>query len=205
LSGYLAWRPVTAVNLGFHEYDGKLINMSKASIDQELSLLKDFEQKLITTDTSALSEKNYYDYRILRNAQNYLWSDQSTGPQLTVSQPGLYSLNVTDSNLCVGHDSILIAQKQCIEGLFVPNAFTPNGDGRNDSFRAYLSGNINGFRFTIYNRWGSKVFETKTVGQGWDGTYNGTAAGTGTFIWYCRYQLDGQPEKIKKGTVMLLR
>ncbi len=136
---------------------------------------------------------------------NYLWSDQSSGPQLTVTQPGLYSLNVTDSNQCVGHDSILITQKQCIEGLFVPNAFTPNGDGRNDVFRAYLSGNITGFRFTIYNRWGSKVFETKTAGQGWDGTFNGTPAATGAFIWYCRYQLDGQPEKIKKGTVMLIR
>ncbi len=68
LSGYLAWRPMTAVNLGFHEYEGKLTNMSKGSIDQELTRLKDYEKKLNATDTSALSEKNYYDYRILRNA-----------------------------------------------------------------------------------------------------------------------------------------
>ena len=137
--------------------------------------------------------------------QNYLWSNHSTGPQLTVSQPGLYSLDVTDSNHCVGHDSVMITQKQCFEGLFVPNAFTPNGDGRNDVFRPFVSGNLIGFRFTIYNRWGAKVFETKTAGQGWDGTLNGIPAATGAFVWYCRYQLIGQPERIKKGTVMLIR
>ena len=140
-----------------------------------------------------------YPYR------NYLWNDHSISPQLTVSQAGWYSLDVTDSNYCVGHDSILISQKQCLEGLFVPNAFTPNGDGRNDVFKAFVSGNLAGFRFTIYDRWGAKVFDTKTAGQGWDGTFHGVPAATGAFVWYCRYQLVGQPEKIKKGTVMLIR
>lgn len=68
LTGWLAWRPETAVNLGFHEYDGKLTDMGKASIETELARLKDFEQKLSAIDSSALSVKMYYDYRILRNA-----------------------------------------------------------------------------------------------------------------------------------------
>ncbi len=68
LSGYLAWRPLLAVGLGFHEYDGKLTDMSKTSIDQELGRLKEYDQKLSAIDTAALSEKMYYDYQILRNA-----------------------------------------------------------------------------------------------------------------------------------------
>ncbi len=136
--------------------------------------------------------------------QNYLWSDQSTASTITVSQPGLYQLQVTDSNQCVGSDSLLLATKECLQGLFVPNAFTPNGDGLNDIFRPLLFGNITRYRFAVYNRWGEKVFETQTSGQGWDGKQNGVPLGNGAFVWYCQYQLDGQPETTKEGTVVLI-
>ncbi len=68
LLGYLSWRPQNSVSLGFHEYDGKLTDLRKGSIDKELSRLKDYEQKLESLDTSALSEKMFYDYRILKLA-----------------------------------------------------------------------------------------------------------------------------------------
>ena len=68
INGYLAWRPLYAVRLGFHEYDGKLDNYSKASIETELARLKSFDQKLSKFDTSSLSTKVYYDYRILQLA-----------------------------------------------------------------------------------------------------------------------------------------
>ena len=68
LNGYLAWRPQQAVSLGFHEYDGKVTDYSKASIDAELKRLKDYEQKLNAVDTTGLSPKMFYDYRILKLA-----------------------------------------------------------------------------------------------------------------------------------------
>ena len=68
LLGYLSWRPQNSVSLGFHEYDGKLTDLSKGSIDRELMRLKDYNQKLESLDTSALSEKMFYDYRILKLA-----------------------------------------------------------------------------------------------------------------------------------------
>jgi uncharacterized protein (DUF885 family) len=67
IKGYLAWRPQSAVNLGFHEYDGRLTDLSKQSIDTELTRLKDYLQKLQAIDSSALSERMYYDYRILKS------------------------------------------------------------------------------------------------------------------------------------------
>src|SRR5271155_3763878 len=66
LLGYLAWRPQGAVGLGFHEYDGKLNNISKGSIGKELNRLRDYEQRLEALDTSALSAKMFFDLRILK-------------------------------------------------------------------------------------------------------------------------------------------
>lgn len=71
LAGYLSWRPQQAVGLGFHEYDGKVTDYSKASLDGELKRLKDFEQKLNSVDTADLSPKMFYDYRILKSAIQY--------------------------------------------------------------------------------------------------------------------------------------
>ena len=68
LQGYLNGRPQVAVALGFHEYDGKIADLSKNSLDNELKRLKDFDQRLAALDTSALSEKMFYDYRILHAA-----------------------------------------------------------------------------------------------------------------------------------------
>jgi uncharacterized protein (DUF885 family) len=68
ISGWLAWRPQQAVQLGLHEYDGKMTDLEKASMDSELARLKDYDQKLSAIDTAALSERMFYDLRILRNA-----------------------------------------------------------------------------------------------------------------------------------------
>jgi uncharacterized protein (DUF885 family) len=71
VQGYLAWRPLSAVSLGFHEYDGKLSDYSKASIDAELKRLHEYEQKLAAIDTSVLSTRMFYDFRLLRLAIRY--------------------------------------------------------------------------------------------------------------------------------------
>jgi uncharacterized protein (DUF885 family) len=68
LTGYLAWRPQMAVGLGLHEYDGKVTDFSKASIDSELKRLKDFDQQLAAVDTAGLNSSAFYDYRILKMA-----------------------------------------------------------------------------------------------------------------------------------------
>ncbi len=66
LRGYLAWRPLEAVQLGFHEYDGKLKDYSRASIAAELARLKDFDRRLDGLRTAELSPRTFYDFRILR-------------------------------------------------------------------------------------------------------------------------------------------
>ncbi len=68
LKGYLAWRPQTGTYLGLHEYDGKITDYSKASIDAELARLKEYDKKLNEVDSSALNKKNYYDWLTLKLA-----------------------------------------------------------------------------------------------------------------------------------------
>jgi uncharacterized protein (DUF885 family) len=66
LAGYLAWRPGTAVPLGFHEYDGKVTDYSRASLQAEVERLKKFDLRLDAFDTAGLSPHAAYDFRILR-------------------------------------------------------------------------------------------------------------------------------------------
>jgi len=136
---------------------------------------------------------------------SYLWSTGSRQSGITVSQPGIYSLRVTDAFNCVGNDTIIINPKQCLEGIFVPNAFTPNKDGKNDIFRPLLFGVVSNMRFVIYNKWGQKVYETSKLYEGWDGKVSGQDAKTDVFVWTCEYQFEGQEKKFAKGTVILIR
>jgi gliding motility-associated-like protein len=92
----------------------------------------------------------------------------------------------------------------CMEGFYIPNAFTPGG-AANNVFRPLLFGNITGYQFAIYDRWGVLVFQSNQPGAGWDGSFHGSPATPGVFVWYCRYTLDGQPQQLQKGTVILIR
>lgn len=135
----------------------------------------------------------------------YLWNDGSTGNTLQITAPGDYWVKVTDQHGCVAYDSIRIHQQACPLGFHVPHAFTPNADGHNDLFKPIVYGNIKSLYFAVYGRWGEKIFETQIPNQGWDGTVHGAPAPAGVYVWYCRYQLEGQPAGSDKGTVVLVR
>ena len=134
-----------------------------------------------------------------------LWSTGSTATTIKVTQAGNYWLQVTDKNNCKARDTVVVIQKQCLEGLYVPSAFTPNGDGLNDVLRPLLFGTINFMKFQIFNRWGEIIFQTNTPGQGWDGNYKGQKQDPGVFVWMCNYQLDGKQIENSSGTFVLIR
>ena len=133
------------------------------------------------------------------------WSTGDSNPFIQVTKPGLYSLQGTDLYGCIGKDSILISQKQCPYGFFMPSGFSPNHDGKNDGCRPRLFGKIVKYHFAIYNRWGQRVFDTYDYASSWDGNINGRPANTGTYVWSCLYQLNTEPQQHAKGTVVLVR
>lgn len=88
--------------------------------------------------------------------------------------------------------------------VFVPNSFTPNGDGLNDVIKVYGAA-IRELRFAIFNQWGEKVFETHDLNAGWDGMYNGKPQPSGVYIYACQLVLTDGTAQTKKGTVNLIR
>ena len=141
----------------------------------------------------------------VRSYEKYLWSTNAASSTIAIARPGLYKLQVTDADGCVGKDSITIYEKQCLKGLYVPTAFTPNKDGHNDIMRAMLFGDIKAFEFTIFNRWGEIIFRTNDPSRGWDGTQTGRRVESNSFIWTCRYQLADEPVQFEKGTFVIVR
>lgn len=150
---------------------------------------------------------NYGNLQLNANGSftNYSWNTGSAANTLTVTAPGWYWLRVTDFNGCTGTDSVLVKEKECIKGFYIPVAFTPNNDGLNDFYYPIIGGRINRYHFTIYNRWGEIVFDSKVPGKGWDGKLNGISQNGDVFVWRCVYELEGAALKQEKGTMLLIR
>ena len=93
----------------------------------------------------------------------------------------------------------------CLDNdVFVPNTFTPNGDGKNDIL--YVRGlKVEEIYFAVYNRWGEMVFETTDKTKGWDGIYKSRPADVGVFGWYLKVKCINGIENFKKGNVTLVR
>jgi len=88
--------------------------------------------------------------------------------------------------------------------FFVPNSFTPNGDGLNDVFKAYGTGLLD-FELIISNRWGEHVFSTKNIDEGWDGTVNSEPAPPDVYVYLINYTDNMGRTKVKAGVVSLIR
>jgi gliding motility-associated-like protein len=146
--------------------------------------------------------------------QNYYWTSSavisdahSQNPTAIINQSAWIIVQTVDANNCSATDSILIQLAECDGSIFVPNAFTPNGDGRNDLYRVFARcAELNSLQ--IYNRWGEKVWETEDINQGWDGTYRGSAQPTEVYVYLISYRLLSDKSgvsKHKQGSITLIR
>jgi gliding motility-associated-like protein len=126
-------------------------------------------------------------------------------PSIKIYSPGLFILEVTDNDNCKGKDSTLVIQKLCNVGVYIPSAFSPNGDNLNDVFKARIFGTVESFELDIFDRWGTPIFKTNDPQKGWDGKIKGIDEATGVFVWQCFYRLKGQESTYKRGTVTLVR
>jgi gliding motility-associated-like protein len=146
---------------------------------------------------------------------NYLWSPPIGLDNVNIADPtGVYdgSIDSIRYRVLVGNeqncvDSAFIAVKifKTAPQIFVPTAFTPNGDGMNDVFKPIGVGIKNIEYFRVYNRWGQLVFSTSVNGEGWDGKIGGKLQGTNTFVWIVRGIDYLDKPFFKKGTVTLIR
>jgi gliding motility-associated-like protein len=113
---------------------------------------------------------------------------------------------VTTSEGCTGQDTItvFVSPELAKNGIEIPNAFTPNGDGRNDCFSARFLGHITNLKLSVYDRWGNRVFYSTNPSQCWEGSYKGKQLQSDVFV----YQLSATTmcgDVVKQGTVTLIR
>lgn len=141
----------------------------------------------------------------------YSWSP-STGlsdasianPVATLASDIIYTVTVSSDAGCATTDKIKIKAYKGPE-FYVPNAFTPNGDGKNDILRFTAAGMPEIFYFKVFNRYGQVVYSSKNINEGWDGTVNGKPQSTDTYVWMIEGK-DYTGKLIKRtGTVTLLR
>lgn len=132
---------------------------------------------------------------------NYQWQDGSTNDHYVVKRAGFYSVIV--SNGCyMAKKEIRIMDGIC--QIRFPNAFSPNGDGKNEIFRTITDLQLPGYHLVVFNRWGQKIFESADPYKGWDGNFNGSKQPVGVYVWNCSFINSGTVLN-KKGIVVLNR
>jgi gliding motility-associated-like protein len=141
----------------------------------------------------------------------YLWlpsiglsNDTIVNPVFTYNREQEYRIRITTQAGCVMTDTLLV---RIFSGanIFVPEGFSPNGDGVNDVLRPRLVGIRRLIHFKIFNRWGQLMYETGREGQGWDGIYRGVKQPLETYVWMIQAE-DIEGNIIKRtGSTLLLR
>ncbi len=152
------------------------------------------------------------------NQLNYVWTP-TTALNCTectdnaVSTPVgdvLYTILVSDSMGCTATTTVQIFVDTIpLPRIYVPNAFTPNGDGVNDEFNVYVKNYVS-FHLLIFNRWGEKLFETYDPLEGWNGEYRGKLCNPGVYVYYVdvKYNDALEPDNFleyTKGSLTLIR
>ena len=130
--------------------------------------------------------------------------DTCINPTATPTVTTWYHVTITDSVGCSLTDSLLITVNENCGPIYLPTAFSPNGDGWNDIL--YVMGNcIKEMDLIIYDRWGNKVFESTNPINGWDGTYKGQPMNTGTYVFSLEVTDMNNNLISRKGNVTLIR
>lgn len=145
---------------------------------------------------------------------SYLWSpteplDNATfqSPIATLQDTTIFYVTLSDPAGCTYTDSVRVC---CIyldcgtSSLFIPNAFTPNGDGLNDQL-CLRSEWVTAFELRIFSRWGEQVYESHDVNACWDGTYHGQPCMPGVYTYYCKISCEAGQEAVFKGDITLIR
>lgn len=140
-----------------------------------------------------------------QNDINYRWNTGDTTSFITPAKSGTYTLQASNRCGVTTHSiSMLITPCDCI---WVPNAFSPNGDGRNDNFRVIARCPLKRMTVRVYDRFGEIIYSSANPNSSWDGTIHGVPAELGDYYYYISYILDlpNQEEQMVKGEVILIR
>ena len=135
---------------------------------------------------TTICKNEILEFQIKSWNSTYQWNDGITTPFRRINKAGTYMVNVT--NICgMVSDTIRVGYLDEDCHIIVPNAFTPNQDGKNDFYKPVTT-NVNWMKFEIINRWGEILYKGDQYSQGWDGNANGAPAMNGAYILNYQYQ-----------------
>lgn len=195
------------------EYNVQLISKSiKGCIDTAVKTVSVDRFKPFAGNDTIIVKGEYVSFNAT-GGSIFEWSpatylNTTTGPTPIGYYPDTgmywYNVHIESANGCKGDDSIRVWVVDQ-PSLFIPSAFTPNGDGLNDLLRPLSVGYRAYKYFRVFNRWGEMVFQTNRIGDGWDGRYKGTQADVGTYFWLLSAEdKDGKVYQ-QKGDATLIR
>jgi len=134
---------------------------------------------------------------------NYMSCSDCLTPDVAPLETTTYYVSIVDTNGCTSTDVVTIFVDIDRE-IFLPNAFSPDGDGLNDIWEVF-GRNISTIDYTIYNRWGEKVYEALDSRIGWDGSYHDKKLTPGVYVFYVNITyIDGFTIQ-RKGNITLLK
>ncbi|WP_291039767.1 gliding motility-associated C-terminal domain-containing protein [Dyadobacter sp. 50-39] len=147
--------------------------------------------------------RNYAEATFVWSPPDGLNNANIQSPVAILQENKSYTVNVTSEQGCTGSGQVNLTIKRQ-ESIVIPSAFSPNGDGKNEVLIPVVNDIASIRYFRIYNRWGQLVFFTDQLNTGWDGSFKGAAAISGTYVW----EIEGVSTKgkviSKRGAVMLL-
>lgn len=198
------------VNFGVSSLDDEGIYYCYANMDDCLSDTVGIPIELFLTrqvelpaDTNMCFRANF-SIRPDSTFETYLWQDGSTNPQFSPGETASIILSVTDENGCRSSDFMEINIVDC--SVEIPNIFTPNGDGFNDSWTAFTEQPLF-YEIIVYNRWGRVVFESNSVLANWNGDHykSGEPCSEGVYFYILRLNnFEGSPFE-QTGNITLMR
>ena len=171
---------------------------------------------LAKVDDNCLNEEGSVTANIINGTPpyDYTWDAEDPNAIMTIEEDsaivnlasGIYTLIVIDSVGCKNTAIVSIEDilENCDFHIFLPNIFSPNGDGKNDIFIVRGKG-IKTINLTIYSRWGEKVFETENPDVGWDGRFRGQDMNPAVFVYYVKATMVTNEIIEQKGNVTLVR
>jgi gliding motility-associated-like protein len=147
--------------------------------------------------------------QITWNPNTFLSCDDCPSPDFNGTESKSYILTMANEDGCVNERSVQVNVKEKSTVLVVPNVFSPNGDGINDTWEVNFSDREPVLDINIYDRWGNKMY-TKTPEQGiasvqWDGNMGSSAANPGVYIYSIRYKDKNNREKVISGDITIIR
>lgn len=137
------------------------------------------------------------------------WNTGEEVGAITVNQSGFYSVTVTDKicNFQSTDECNVLFMSEALD-YYVPNAFSPNLDGLNETFSVQFGlSEVDTFKLCVYNMWGQQVYATFDINDSWDGTWKGNMVPVGTYIWYAVLETPCLPDerRYQSGTLTIIR